>query len=168
MIVALQSSNLNLRHCEVCSTTVAANNGCCSLRSKQCVAVSGRLRLLALSHKLVCCSFNGPASIYRDEAEVEVCRAAVFALMISCAGRVSQTARVAGPHKQAMSAPTSWSMARRGGRVLLGCDQASAIKLADCDSVHAQGAIACTRGFLNSFSTAQLNEVCQVLHSRSR
>src|SRR6266436_4062233 len=118
----------------MCSTTVAANNGCRSLGSEERIVVAGCLRLLAFSHNLVCCSFNGPASIYRDEAEVEICRAAVFALMISCAGRVSQTAGVTGPCQQAMSA-IRWSMARGAGRMFLGCDQASAIKPADCDNV---------------------------------
>jgi len=90
---------------------------------------------------LVCGSFNGPASIYGDEAEVEICRAAVFALMISCARRVGQTARVAGPHQQAMSAPVSWSMARRAGRVLLRRDQAGAFKLARCYSVQRRNGV---------------------------
>ena len=41
--------------------------------------MSDGLGLLTLSHQLICRSFNRPASIYRDEAEVEVCRAAIFA-----------------------------------------------------------------------------------------
>jgi hypothetical protein len=113
---------------------IATPNGSSSLRGKQCIAVSGGLRLLAFSHEMVCGSFNRPASIYRDEAEVEISGAAVFALMISCGGRVSQTAGIAGPHKQAMSMTMRWSMARCAGRVLFGCNQASAIKLADCDN----------------------------------
>jgi hypothetical protein len=61
--------------------------------------------------------------------------------MISRPGRITQTAGVAGPHRRAMSAPMSWSMAGRAGRVLRPCDQASAIKLANCDGAQGRNGV---------------------------
>src|ERR1041384_799119 len=141
MMIPLQFCKFSFRPREMCSTTVVTNNGSRSFGSEESVLESGQLRLLAFSHELGCCSFNGPASISGDEAEVEVCRAAIFALMILCAGRIGQTAGVAGPHEQPMSAPMRWSMARRAGQVLLWCDQASVIKLARCDGVQGRDGV---------------------------